>query len=380
MDQLSKSSLLQAKTYRTLWDKAKLLLKSVGYTLWKAYLTVESWVIALLKRVFRPFIPLSRKLKLSKVQQWWYTWSEPIAPARIWIGRVVSGAIFVLIIWFFVWLFQGGCSTQRETPPLRINPTTVDYTQGFNQSYTTTFSDANPAHLVAAKRFGVHLSSDSIDAYLQEESLLPMATTTYYEVDDLTHSIPYLVPEALYLLEDLARDFNESLRQHNLPPHKLVVTSLTRLPSQCQSLRKSNINAAITESAHSYGTTFDISWKRYTPLSQSPADELEANEPVQDIASEVLPEETSTLQMPRGVDAQEVTYATSPEELTRIFASLLKQYRAQGRCLVKYEKKQACFHITLSKKRPQVRDFVEEVYELLTPQAGDSQGAIYNKK
>ncbi len=40
-------------------------------------------------------------------------------------------------------------------------------------------------------------------------------TGDYYEVEELKHSIPYLIPEAATLLEDIGRNFQDSLYNLN---------------------------------------------------------------------------------------------------------------------------------------------------------------------
>ena len=77
-------------------------------------------------------------------------------------------------------------------------------------------------------------------------------------------------------------------------------------------LRKGNINAS-DKSAHRYGTTFDISYKRF---DQVPA--------------------------PDGYPLQPVREDT----LKMVLAEVLRDLKQQGDCYVKYELKQGCFHIT----------------------------------
>ena len=50
-----------------------------------------------------------------------------------------------------------------------------------------------------------------------------ITTNDYYEVEELTHSIPFLVPEAAELLEEIGRNFQDSLTNHNAPIYKIKV-------------------------------------------------------------------------------------------------------------------------------------------------------------
>lgn len=58
--------------------------------------------------------------------------------------------------------------------------------------------------------------------------MVEIKTNDYYEVEELTHSIPYLVPEAANLLEDIGKNFQDSLKNLNASIYKIKVTSVTR--------------------------------------------------------------------------------------------------------------------------------------------------------
>ena len=184
--------------------------------------------------------------------------------------------------------------------------------------------------------------------------MVEIFTCDRYKVDSLEHSIPYLVPEAKDLLDDLGADFAETLKAHHLPPYKFIITSVTRTLAQRDELGGKNVNAA-KESSHCYGTTIDISWKRFDPISKQ---------------AEAL-KEGSNIMLPEGSSTKEDGSEDKTEELKRALASLLYQYRAAGRCLVKYERKQACFHITVDCRRPSLKDFARDAYETLL-QSGSS--------
>ena len=74
---------------------------------------------------------------------------------------------------------------------------------------------------------------------------------------------------------------------------------------------------ASANSAHAYGTTFDVSWKRFEKV------EDEDGRPMQDVSSD-------TLKM--------------------VLSEVLRDLKKNGRCYVKYELKQGCFHITTRMK------------------------------
>ena len=134
-------------------------------------------------------------------------------------------------------------------------------------------------------------------------------TNKYYEVEELTHSIPYLVPEAATLLEDIGRNFQDSLRNLNASIYKVKVTSVTRTVDDVKNLKKRNRNSS-ENSAHQYGTTFDVSWARFTKVDES-----------------------DTLNIDK-------------DRLKMVLAMVLRDLQKADRCYVKHERKQGCFHIT----------------------------------
>ncbi|MDD6890524.1 MAG: DUF5715 family protein, partial [Bacteroidales bacterium] len=142
--------------------------------------------------------------------------------------------------------------------------------------------------------------------------LLEIAACERYGLDSLTHSIPFLVPKAVALLDTIGSNFLDSLENKGLNPNKVIVTSVLRTRQDVKRLRKKNNNASLN-SCHFYGTTFDLSWKRF--------------EKVED---------------PDGRPMQDVNADT----LKLVLSEVLRDLRTAGRCYVKYELKQGCFHIT----------------------------------
>lgn len=179
-------------------------------------------------------------------------------------------------------------------------------------SYKRSFNDLNDTHLAAARAIGINPIEDRDAAEHMTRSLALVETCETYRLDSLTHSIPYLVPKAHTLLENLAAGFRDSLANKGLNPYKLIVTSVLRTNADVKRLRRGNVNAT-TKSAHRFGTTFDISYKRF----------------------EQVPD-------PDGHPMQEV----GSDTLKMVLAECLRDLKAQGDCYVKYELKQGCFHIT----------------------------------
>lgn len=204
-------------------------------------------------------------------------------------------------VWFILclsWMLLTPSCGKKETRQIH-----------YKGSYNKDFNDLNPLHLEAAKRLGITPLSSRKEAEKASRKMVEIETNKNYEVEKLTHSIPYLVPEAAELLETIGKNFIDLLKSHNAPLYKVKVTSVTRTADDIKRLQTTNINSS-SNSAHLYGTTFDITWKRYKKIKKG---------------------------------KQKV----SDEELKMALAMVLRDLQKQGKCYVKHEKKQGCFHITV---------------------------------
>lgn len=179
--------------------------------------------------------------------------------------------------------------------------------------YYESFPDSQEVQLRAAMRWGVSSVRDREDAEQRKKDLVFIDASPYYQVDHLWYSIPYLVPRAAALLHDIGRAYFDSLQVKGLPLHRLLVTSVLRSENDVQRLRRHNGNAT-ENSCHLYGTTFDISYNRYI-----------------------------TVQDPEGPERRQVRN----DSLKYILCEVLRDKRMEGRCYVKYERKQGCFHMTV---------------------------------
>ena len=176
-------------------------------------------------------------------------------------------------------------------------------------SYNRDFNDLNDVHLEAAKKIGIEPVASREEAEHASKKMVEIKTNDYYEVEELTHSIPYLVPEAANLLKDIGRNFQDSLKNLNASIYRIKVTSVTRTVEDVKDLKKRNSNSSLN-SAHQYGTTFDVSWARYTKV-----------------------DEKDTLNIDK-------------DHLKMVLATVLRDLRKADRCYIKHERKQGCFHIT----------------------------------
>jgi len=182
-------------------------------------------------------------------------------------------------------------------------------------SYNREFNDLNDVQLKVAQAIGIPIIADREEAEKMKKKLEEIEDCDYYTIDSLTHSIPYLIPGAAELLENIGRNFNDSLEAKGLNPNRIIVTSVLRTRHDVNRLRRSNGNAS-ENSTHMHGTTFDISWKRFAKQ------EKEGSRPLQSV---------------------------SPDTLKMVLSEVLRDLKDNGECYVKHERKQGCFHITTRK-------------------------------
>ena len=143
--------------------------------------------------------------------------------------------------------------------------------------YAKLFADLNDEHLKVARQLGL--------------SEIPKTR------EDFSH------------FHHIAKAFSDSLESKGLLDYKLIVSSLLRTEEDVERLRRSGNPNASDNSAHCYGTTFDITYTRYFSEDESEA-------------------------------------FMQPFELTKVLGEVLLDEKNAARCLVKYERKEHCFHIT----------------------------------
>lgn len=169
------------------------------------------------------------------------------------------------------------------------------------------FNDSNHVQLAVAEKLGIKPIESLSDAWNLRRPVKKIVSCREYFVDNLTHSLPYLVPEAYDLLGEIGARFNDTLQARGGGSYRIKVTSVLRTSDGIKKLRRRNINAVRT-SAHQFGTTFDISYAKFI--------------------------------------CDSMTVNRTQEDLKNLLAEILKELSADGKCYVKYERKQGCFHIT----------------------------------
>ena len=194
-------------------------------------------------------------------------------------------------------------TSDQKTVPLIVTPHRIRSVA----SYAESFPDTNAVQLSAAQKWGVSPVKNREDAESRKRELVYIGANPYYHVDPLYSSIPYLVPRAAVLLQDIGKNFFDSLYVKGLPLHQIIVTSVLRSQEDVVKLRRRNGNAT-ENSCHLYGTTVDICYNRYHAVG------------------------------PREVRNDTLKY---------VLSEVLRDLRQQERCYIKYEVKQGCFHMTV---------------------------------
>ena len=206
------------------------------------------------------------------------------------------------------------CGNRSKNAVLRteqlVEDTMVVY-PGRTFSYKDKFSDLQSKQEQAARAIGLSTPPQSRQqAAKMRSQLTQVKTNDYYIVDSLTHSIPYLVPKAAAELESIGREFADILQRNGLPHYRFYVTSVLRTKDDIKHLQKSGNMNATTHSCHNYGTTFDLAYFRFDKVTRT----------------------------------REYMHQ---DNLKLVLGQVLLNHQRAGKIYVKYEYKQACFHVTV---------------------------------
>lgn len=219
------------------------------------------------------------------------------------ILSIINKGLSILFIFFLSISCKGKSEKDIEN---KMEP--QKYTR-FKGSYNA-FNDLHDLHMGAAQKKGISPMEERKDTLKYKDKLVRLPDELdIYKIDKLTHSMPFVVDDAAKLIVQIGINFRDSLRSKKLPAYKPIITSLTRTQDDVRRLTKRNYNAS-ENSTHCYGTTFDISWKRFEKKG------------------------------PKGDDV-------STDRLKYVLAQVLHDLRVRDRCYIMHERKQACFHITV---------------------------------
>ena len=178
-------------------------------------------------------------------------------------------------------------------------------------SYKHKFNDLQSKQIQAAQAIGLpRPPRDREDAAAMRKHLTLITTNDNYVVEELTHSVPYLVPAAKRELDAIGTEWADILQRNGLPHYRFYVTSVLRTQEGIKRLQKSGNVNSVSKSCHCYGTTFDLAYMRYDKVTRT-----------RDYMTE--------------------------DNLKLVLGQVLLNHQRAGKIYVKYEWKQSCFHVTV---------------------------------
>jgi hypothetical protein len=194
--------------------------------------------------------------------------------------------------------------------------------------------DVNARHLERARQLGRRVTGDH-EPLVRSGRLVPLAdTTALWVVRELDYSVPYVTPDTEAMLAEIGERFHARLDSLGIPRYRLDITSVLRTPETQAALRRTNRNASRIESAHEFGTTLDIAYRRYAPPAEHPASGLDGTDDLATQADSLLIE-TGRL---RGTEFQAV------------LGRVLLEMQREGKLLVMMERSQTVYHITVGRR------------------------------
>ena len=210
---------------------------------------------------------------------------------------------------------RGGYGTAGKNPFFNADGSVARHRIVSVRSYSDAFPDLQEVQIVSAQKWGVSPVWNRQEAESRKSELVYVGSNPNYFVEPLYWSIPYLVPRAAVLLQDIGRNFLDSLQVKGMSAHKIIVTSVMRTKEEVERMRHYNGNVS-ENSCHMYGTTVDIAYNRFLRVEENDQPYSKQN-------------------------------TVADVRLKQVLSEVLDDLRLAGRCWVKYELKQGCFHLTV---------------------------------
>lgn len=194
--------------------------------------------------------------------------------------------------------------------------------------------DKNAEQIATAQKLGVRAGGEAaIQRLVRQGRLVPLGDSTeHWVLRKMTHSVPYVTPDARALLVEVGRRFHARCDSAGLPRFRMKVTSALRTDETQAELRKTNPNASQTVSAHEYGTTVDVSHERFAVPATPDSIPSNAWEMEEEMLEQVGKENGKALQA--------------------LLGRTLIEMRAQGVVMVMMEDAQPVYHFTVARRFP----------------------------
>lgn len=195
--------------------------------------------------------------------------------------------------------------------------------------------DVNAVQIERAKQLGVSVVSD-VEPLARAGQLVRLPDVSeHWVLRELRYSVPYVTPSAEAMLVEIGKRFHDRLDSLGLPRFRLDITSVLRTLEKQEALRRVNSNASQIESAHEYGTTVDIAYRRFAPPAEHPDDSSAAALSQQGLElSDSLLVETAGLRS---------------GELQAVLGRVLQDMQQAGMLMVRMERRQTVYHITVAR-------------------------------
>jgi hypothetical protein len=103
---------------------------------------------------------------------------------------------------------------------------------------------------------------DQLDDLYQRGKLSKITSNSKYIVEKMEYARPFVLPEVVVFLEELASEYETNIREKKIEYHPFVLTSATRSIQSAKALKDVN-DIARGRSHHLFGKTIDISYKQF---------------------------------------------------------------------------------------------------------------------
>lgn len=196
--------------------------------------------------------------------------------------------------------------------------------------------DVNAIQIARAQELGIQPQSD-VNSLVTSHALVQLPNDTrYWTLYHLDFSVPFVTPSTATLLAEIGERFQSELDSLQVPRFRLVITSALRTPDNQTLLRRRNSNASKIESAHEFGTTVDIAYRRFAPPLGETATETRANATsyIHTVADSIIAH----------------TAGQRAGELQAILGRVLQQMSNEGKVMVMMERRQTVYHITVARR------------------------------
>ena len=206
------------------------------------------------------------------------------------------------------------CSHTKAPDAKEIDYVSVPYLS--NTEMRALKEHLNEKHIIEAHKSKIttpienkHFFNENADDICRKADLQKIESNELFAIAHLTYSLPYLNEKSADFLELLGERMEESFEEKGVMPYRFVLTSVLRTKKDQRLLQKVNTNAAVTETSHYFGTSFDISQTRFL--------------------------------------MKESDKAVYSYRLRNILARELIRLQDEGECYVILESREKCFHVTV---------------------------------